>query len=114
MLREKSFLFFDLREERLKMGLPDIVAEDGSSLARRVSCLKFEPRVSNFPALESEKPDSSTAATMGSPFYLFIINLLVTNVSYGSFFLGFGNDDLLLFGVKQDIKYQLRKMNRYG
>ena len=37
----------------------------------RVSCLKFEPRVSNFPALESEKPDSSTAATMGSPFYFF-------------------------------------------
>ena len=54
------------------MGLPDIVAEDGSSLARRVSCLKFEPRVSNFPALESEKPDSSAAATMGSPFYFLI------------------------------------------
>ena len=26
-----------------------IVVEDGSSLALQVSCLKFEPRVSNFP-----------------------------------------------------------------
>ena len=93
MLREKSFLFFDLREERLKMGLLEIVAEDGTSLARRISCIN---------------------AAMGSPLYLFIINLLVMNVSSGNFFLGFGNDDLLLFGVKQDIKYQLRKMNRYG
>ena len=72
------------------MGLLEIVAEDGSSLVGRVSCY------------------------YGKSFLFFIINLLVTNVSYGNFFLGFGNDDLLLFGVKQDIKYQLRKMNRYG
>ena len=39
----------------------------------RVSCLKFEPRVSNFPVLESEKADSSTAVTMGSPFFFFLI-----------------------------------------
>ena len=87
------FYFFDLTGSAFKMGLPDIVAEDGSSLVRRVSCIN---------------------AAMGSPLYLFIINLLVMNVSCGNFFLGFGNDDLLLFGVKQDIKYQLRKMNRYG
>ena len=89
----KVLSIFCFEGRAFKMGLLEIVAEDGSSLARQVSCIN---------------------AAMGSPFYLFIINLLVMNVSCGNFFLGFGNDDLLLFGVKQDIKYQLRKMNRYG
>ena len=39
--------------------------EDASSLAKRVSLLNFEPRVSKFPVLEVEAP-SNTAATMKS------------------------------------------------
>ena len=65
MLRGKSFLSFVLYVNK---GLLGIVAES----ARRVSCLKFELRVSNFPVIESEKADSITAATMGSPFYFLI------------------------------------------
>ena len=45
-----------------------IVAKDGSKPL--VSCLKFEPRVSNFPVLEVG-PTSNTSATMKSH-YLFV------------------------------------------
>ena len=45
--------------------------------------------------------------------FVFYTNFLVMNESCGNFFLDFGNDDFLLFGVKQDIKYQLRKMNHF-
>ena len=43
--------------------------KDASSLAKRVSLLNFEPRVSKFPVLEVEAT-SNTAATMKSH-YLF-------------------------------------------
>ena len=43
--------------------------EDASSLAKRVSLLNFEPRVSKFPVLEVEAT-SNTTATMKSH-YLF-------------------------------------------
>ena len=43
--------------------------EDASSLAKRVSLLNFEPRVSKFPVLEVEAT-SNTSATMKSH-YLF-------------------------------------------
>ena len=39
------------------------VATDASSFALRISLLKFEPRVSNFPVIESGKPVSITTAT---------------------------------------------------
>ena len=42
---------------------------DASSFALRISLLKFEPRVSNFPVLESDGTDSSTRATEKSHFY---------------------------------------------
>ena len=44
--------------------------EDASSLAKRVSLLNFEPRVSKFPVLEVG-PTSNTSATMKSH-YLFV------------------------------------------
>ena len=43
--------------------------KDASSLAKRVSLLNFEPRVSKFPVLEAEAT-SNTSATMKSH-YLF-------------------------------------------
>ena len=45
--------------------------EEASSLAKRVSLLNFEPRVSKFPVLEVEAT-SNTSATMKSH-YLFYI-----------------------------------------
>ena len=39
------------------------VATDASSFALRISLLKFEPRVSNFPVTESGLPVSVTTAT---------------------------------------------------
>ena len=42
---------------------------DASSFALRISLLKFEPRVSNFPVLETDGTVSSTRATGKSHFY---------------------------------------------
>ena len=42
---------------------------DASSFALRISLLKFEPRVSNFPVLETDGTVSSTFATVKSHFY---------------------------------------------
>ena len=44
---------------------------DESSLAKRVSLLNFEPRVSKFPVLEVEAT-SNTAATMKSHYLLYL------------------------------------------
>ena len=44
------------------------VAMDASSFARRISWLKFEPKVSNFPVLGATVA-SSTNATVRSHFY---------------------------------------------
>ena len=45
------------------------VALDASSFAFRISWLKFEPKVSNFPVLEPDGTDFSTRATVKSHFY---------------------------------------------
>ena len=45
--------------------------KDASSLAKRVSLLNFEPRVSKFPVLEVEAT-SNTAATMKSHYLLYL------------------------------------------
>ena len=44
--------------------------KDASSLAKRVSLLNFEPRVSKFPVLEVEAT-SNTTATMRSHYLLY-------------------------------------------
>ena len=44
--------------------------EEASSLAKRVSLLNFEPRVSKFPVLEVEAT-SNTTATMKSHYLLY-------------------------------------------
>ena len=40
-----------------------VVAKDASSFALRISWLKFEPRVSNFPLIKSDLSDFITAST---------------------------------------------------
>jgi len=45
-----------------------ICSKDASSLAKRVSLLNFEPKVSKFPVLEAGMA-SSTNATAISPFH---------------------------------------------
>ena len=45
--------------------------KDASSLAKRVSLLNFEPRVSKFPVLEVEAT-SNNAATMKSHYLLYL------------------------------------------
>ena len=59
---------------RCFFGVNDFVyssREDASSLAKRVSLLNFEPRVSKFPVLEVGST-SNTAATMKSHYLLYL------------------------------------------
>ena len=50
---------------------------DASSFAKRISWLKFEPKVSNFPVIEA-KVASITLATIKSFFVLFFYTFLVS------------------------------------
>ena len=65
LLREVYFFAFIYEGTFRNITSPNI-AEDASSLAMRVSLLKFEPKVSNFPVLEAKGMASSTCATAGS------------------------------------------------
>ena len=63
---------------------------DASSFALRISLLKFEPRVSNFPVLESDGTDSSTRATGKSHFYY--LRGFMRGSFRDSYFQKFGNN----------------------
>ena len=68
---KNPFLFFrDRIVGRMRCGFFDIVAKDGSKPV--VSCLNFEPRVSNFPNLSSHLVAANVLATIKNHFSFFM------------------------------------------
>ena len=55
-------LFSSFRKIKIQLTF-EVVAMDASSFALRISWLKFEPKVSNFPVIETDATVSITNAT---------------------------------------------------